>query len=827
MARIVTTATRKSATSPLSTSATSSPTAQPTGGLLANFKQVIQAAVDGALSVLRGEGSVVTSGDRSVLDALRSDSAAIDGSAETLSLAAGARRLLSVPALSGDCTKILSTEGAELGDLWVSERADAGPYRLRIVNDGPGGGSFWLNRPGVLRLRYDGTNWREDSPVLRAVLSVFTPWEFGAVGDGVADDTAAIQAMFNAFGAGGLRGRIELGKGTFSITPIQVIGNVSTPFRLIGDSGSSAAFNGTKFIARGAANTSALIRFTGIVFGTIENVEFDANELCKYGLLIDTATGQAGSSNIVLRRCTFARPRDIAGAKAIGAGPESDPQTQSDTITLEHCYLYGKPNTPAYNADGFGTNVGGNTKCFTLVGCNFSNFRRAINWDFCSGTMLVQRCQFEGSYVADITQGAGGHLTVIACQAERSARFYTGVSGAKASFLGNEWNGGPLCTDDVCISTGGAQVEIRGNYLASQRGTRTITNVNTTTDVITYTGGEFGQIPNGQTVTVWSTSGQIGNLTQAPGVQDGRASITYYVRDGAGASPNFTCKLEATLGGGAVDLTGTFGGSLFFVSPVKVSATGTQYGDAVGGAVISEQNWFYGATDHAPVVEGGSDLLGAAYAVGSAANGVPTKIRSVGDNGGISGIPRRLRDLSGTLAETSRLQIYELGISDGSQIVGSRAYSGVSGRAWHVQRFKYTDFAGRAATTAFQYFRLPARARVTAAYLEVITPGAGSGISALSANVGDAYSGPATILAAADLMAAAGTIYGDTDAELGSGMVRASAVQGGYRPTVAAGLAWASTMLGQFNFTSTGANLSALTAGEWLISLEYTVPPRT
>lgn len=748
---------------------------------------------------------------------------ALADSSETITLGTGRRRSVAVSLLTAERTKTVSTTGAELGDVMVIERTDTSHHRLRVVNGGAGGGSYWLNRPGSLTLRFDGTNWREDSPVLRAALSVFTPWEFGAVGDGTVDDTTAIQAMFDAFVAGGLRGRIELGKGTFSITPIQVVGNVSTPFRLIGDSGSSAAFNGTKFVARGSANTSALIRFTGIVFATIENVEFDANELCKYGCLIDTATGEAGSSNIVLRRCTFARPRDISGAAAFAAGPESDPQTQSDTITLEHCYLYGKPSTPAYNADGFKTNVGGNTKCFTLVGCNFSNFRRHINWDNVSGAMLVQRCQLEGSYVADITQGAGGHLTVIACQAERSARLYTGVSGAKASFLGCEWNGGPACTDDVCISTGGAQVEIRGNYLASQRGTRTITNINTTTDVITYTGGEFGQIPDGSTITVWSTTGQIGNLTQAPGVQDGKASITYYVRDGAGSAPNFTCKLEATLGGGAIDLTGTFGGSLLFVSPVKVLAAGTQYGDSVAGAVISEQNWYYGATDHAPIYESANDLLGAVYAVGSAANGVPTKIRSTGDNGGISGISRRLRDLSGTVEETSRLQTYELAISDGSQIVGSRVYSGAPGRAWHVQRFKYTDFANRAATTGFQYFRLPARARITAVYLEVVTPGAGSGISALTADVGDAYAGPGTILAASDLTAAAGTVYGVTDAQLGTGMVRAAAIQGGYRP---AAVTWASTVLCRYNFNATGANLSALTAGEWLISIEYTVPPR-
>ena len=98
--------------------------------------------------------------------------------------------------------------------------------------------------------------------------------DFGAVGDNIVNDTAAIQSAINAVSAAG-GGTIYLPAGTFRVTTTI---NVASNINLVG------AGIGTTVIKMDSASTAAEVIYgTGLTNVRIENLSVDANGTARSG----------------------------------------------------------------------------------------------------------------------------------------------------------------------------------------------------------------------------------------------------------------------------------------------------------------------------------------------------------------------------------------------------------------------------------------------------------------------------------------------------------------------------------------------------------------
>ncbi len=112
---------------------------------------------------------------------------------------------------------------------------------------------------------------------------------------------------------------------------------------------------------------------------------------------------------------------------------------------------------------------------------------------------------------------------------------------------------------------------------------------------------------------------------------------------------------------------------------------------------------------------------------------------------------------------------------------------------------------------------LPAKTKLVGCYAETTTKYLGGTINAATLEVGITAEGAAEILAPLDVFTAA-VLQGDADAEMGTGMTRAAAIQGGYLPS------WTGTTAIYATLDSTAGNLDALTQGSttfYLVTERY------
>ena len=122
--------------------------------------------------------------------------------------------------------------------------------------------------------------------------------DFGAVGDGVADDTVAIQATITAVGIAG--GCVYFPKGTYKITSQLVI--YDSNIRLVGD-----GFKNTT-IAASSASFNMMRTTNGKSFISISDLSFlggaTTNATAQYGIIGGT-TATDETSNVLIENCRF------------------------------------------------------------------------------------------------------------------------------------------------------------------------------------------------------------------------------------------------------------------------------------------------------------------------------------------------------------------------------------------------------------------------------------------------------------------------------------------------------------------------------------------
>ena len=120
-------------------------------------------------------------------------------------------------------------------------------------------------------------------------------------------------------------------------------------------------------------------------------------------------------------------------------------------------------------------------------------------------------------------------------------------------------------------------------------------------------------------------------------------------------------------------------------------------------------------------------------------------------------------------------------------------------------------FTGAATTADVVIATLPARTRLISIIADTITNWSGGGVTACTQTIGTSVGG-AQLIASYDCFTAA-VVRGLADADMGTSMTRAAAVQGGVIPS------WTTATPIYLRITTTSANTNALTQGETIVYL--------
>jgi hypothetical protein len=171
--------------------------------------------------------------------------------------------------------------------------------------------------------------------------------DYGAVGNGSTDDTAAIQAAHDALPAAG--GRMYAPAGTYLLSGAGV--TLSKPVVVHGaGSGENGAGGATTFTYTG---TTQAFQITGTTRTSVElaHLQVDGNSNANAGVIgIDIY----GPSSIILRDVHVRRFAGTAGNRGIGVRVYATAGGQGHFAYFENCYLYGNGKGLLFTGAGAG-----------------------------------------------------------------------------------------------------------------------------------------------------------------------------------------------------------------------------------------------------------------------------------------------------------------------------------------------------------------------------------------------------------------------------------------------------------------------------------------
>lgn len=139
----------------------------------------------------------------------------------------------------------------------------------------------------------------------------------GATGDGVTDDTAAVQACINRFTNGTAAtaaGSLYFPQGAYKITSmLTYAGGSAYGLRIYGEVGGTGGPNGTKIVWGGAA-TQTMLLILGGVHVVVENLEFQGSGLVTYAIhMASTNTWNTTLGTAVSPGAATVTPASMAG----------------------------------------------------------------------------------------------------------------------------------------------------------------------------------------------------------------------------------------------------------------------------------------------------------------------------------------------------------------------------------------------------------------------------------------------------------------------------------------------------------------------------------
>jgi hypothetical protein len=334
--------------------------------------------------------------------------------------------------LSGDnvSNQTLIVTGALAGDVILDLPIDPADYHQRIWNRTTGVNSVWARGVGSAKKVLIPRNqivecWVDDDTGEAHATGGRQPFlharDFGAVGDEVADDTAAIQALFNhatALNAIGISVAIQF-NGVYKITStISFTGTSGTGICVRGEVGSTRAPGGTRLKWAGASG-GTLFKISGINASTFEELDFDGQGTADIVFWLRSAQpeGGQGTSGITFYRCGFSSGKPGTGVNF--AAGEANNGLQCDNVYFDQCFFggYGVQGVGTVTHCGFKTLSTGNTKDFSFNHCSFGEFDYGIDWSLGSSIMRLYACQFGNHYIACARRG-GAQMSFDHCYCE-------------------------------------------------------------------------------------------------------------------------------------------------------------------------------------------------------------------------------------------------------------------------------------------------------------------------------------------------------------------------------------------------------------------------
>lgn len=750
---------------------------------------------------------------------------------ETITLAQGIRRKQIT--LTAHRTKTLSKSGASEGDTFTIDRTNSSSYLLRLV-DPNSGEVFCMGAPGRVTLRLEGGNgtagtWKVETSNLINGSKKINAKHFGAVGDGVTDDTAALQAFFDVL-SNSPNGRDTsfrygfIPAGQYKITSkLYLKGNNSNSngFYLEGESFSSQAIGGTIIEYSGADTDGGAITFVGVSGSVFKRINVDAGGKAEFAGLATLATYiDTSSENVVVEECMFYNPRNMLSGAAWGHGNTTEEWSGGSDVaywTFRDCKFYGNANSwnsSSYLPQCFYFRQSNNVlvtrfeRCFfnlakygvvnsvgsnlvTAEGCDFNLIREWAIID-CGWSNCYRECYCEGS--GGILAGSIGNVTLERC------RF-------NVNTVAKTYPQAQVANEGIVIAH--PKVRIIGGYYREFRHRREILSVDTVNNKITV-GPSAGNtsLVNGDYFWLWADGGEGAQLQVDPWSNATEWETRFYVNnisslDQSGQPlPADTYRLDLCDSGltafdiihAGIGTSRTYTRMRFNVADLHIEGADFDCTTPVFPAVY-DQGVFVNDGNGSPSAYNVNQMN---ITLKHCRNGQWTSVNAMAHLEPASINPR----ISfGTLYSHRHSTI-----KPGLDLVRTTI--------WTISALRASRVTSGA--TLFTYAYLPARARIVGMQMIVEEAFAASGLASATCQIQlDPSLGGTTgdLMPASNLMAVGG--FGYTDDEFGTLMKRANLVHGGYIPAgymspSPSGATWPIRAV----IDLTGAGVQQLTAGK-------------
>lgn len=337
--------------------------------------------------------------------------------------------------------------------------------RLEISTNGADEVTWeWTNYRSPASLNYTATITLPD------ILDVT---DFGAVGDGTTDDTAAIQAALNVLGADEANvrparaGSIYFPGGHYRVSStLTYIGAVDASLSLFSDGSPGRGRCGAELHWTGDG-TDPVMKLMGAAKPTIRNIAFNAGGGTNGSLTalwitsyLGSAFAHSGSGSVLVEDCAF-EAANASGAYGVLVGDASDTTVASAEMTFQNCkFINGTSSSAGFYQQQPGPAAANTNRGYYFYNCLWTNGVHAIDWSRSAGEMVIVGGTMSGQSSTAILHGASAIANSMlrisglnSSQTASGAKFYVGTPGSGLQ-TGLSMDG---CTVLANLATGGSQ----------------------------------------------------------------------------------------------------------------------------------------------------------------------------------------------------------------------------------------------------------------------------------------------------------------------------------------------------------------------------------